>query len=51
MTKTRIIEDYLSIKGNNKKPLGTAVKEIKDIYGIKTSLDFVLKVKEKLYNN
>lgn len=48
MTKTRIIEDYLSVKGNDEKPLGTVVKEIKDIYGVKTSLNFAQKVKESL---
>lgn len=48
MTKTKIIEDYLSVKGNDEKPLGTVVKEIKDIYGVKTSLNFVQKVKESL---
>lgn len=48
MTKTNIIKDYLSVKGNDEKPLGTAVKEIKDIYGVNTSLNFVQKVKETL---
>jgi len=45
MTKTEIIEEYLSIEGNKEKSLRVAIAEINSIYNVKVSVGLIQKTK------